>query len=387
MAGPELVTMSTKEVDRLDVIRRVLERALTRVKAAALLGITPRKVRRLCRSYTAQGAAGLVSKRRGKPSNRQLPEDLRARVLDLIRDRYADFGPTLAREKLAEVHELRVGKETLRRWMAAAGIWLPRDQQIPRPHQPRYRRECFGELVQIDGCEHPWFEDRGPSCSLLVYVDDATGKLMEMRFERTESAFGYFEATKVYLRRHGKPVAFYSDKHSIFRVAKDGTAGRGGGVTQFGRALGELNIDIICANSPQAKGRVERMNQTLQDRLVKELRLRGISSSEEGNAFAPGFMEDFNQRFSRPARNPHDAHRPVGDHDLDRIFVWKEERTLSRNLVVHYKRVSYLIQPTAETLGLGRRKGHHLRVARRSRRNPLRRSGAALLRRRQAAPR
>jgi hypothetical protein len=356
MLGPELVTMSMKEVDRLEVLRRVLERGLTRVKAAGLLGISPRQVRRLCGLYVAQGATGLVSKRRGKPSNRQLPADFRARVVDLILDRYADFGPTLAREKLIEVHGLRVGKETLRRWMAAAGVWLPRDQRIPRPHQPRYRRECLGELVQIDGCQHRWFEDRGAPCSLLVYVDDATGKLMEMRFEQTESAFGYFEATKTYLRRHGKPVAFYSDKHSIFRVAKEGTMGRDGGVTQFGRALGELNIDIICANSPQAKGRVERMNQTLQDRLVKELRLRGISSIEEGNAFASEFMEDFNRRFARPARNPHDAHRPVGVHDLDLVFVWKEERTLSRNLVVHYKRVSYLIQPTAETLGLGRRR-------------------------------
>ena len=211
-------------------------------------------------------------------------------------------------------------------------------------------------MVQIDDSRHAWFEDRGPECALLVFVDDATGLLMELRFAQTESAFDYFTATGSYLRQHGKPVAFYSDKHSIFRVTHEGTTGVSKGVTQFGRALGELNIDIICANTPQAKGRVERMNQTLQDRLVKELRLGGISNIDDGNAFGPGFIEDFNRRFARTPRNAHDAHRPVGDQDVDQIFCWQEERTLSRNLVVHFKRVSYHIDPTKETIALGRKK-------------------------------
>jgi hypothetical protein len=182
------------------------------------------------------------------------------------------------------------------------------------------------------------------------------GRLMKLRFAQTESALDYFTATLSYLRHHGKPVAFYSDKHSIFRVPHEGTTGVNKGVTQFGRALAELNIDIICANTPQAKGRVERMNQILQDGLVKELRLAGVSTMADGNAFAPKFMEDFNRRFARIPHNPHDAHRPVGDQDLDQIFSWHEERTMSRNLVVHFKRVSYLIEPTPETLGFGRRK-------------------------------
>jgi len=202
------------------------------------------------------GASGLVTKRRGKVSNNKTPMELRDRVLALIRERYSDFGPTLAAEKLAELHQVHVSRETVRFWMKAEGLWLTREQRVPKPHQPRYRRACLG-------CEHHWFEDRGPPCSLLVYVDDATGTLMELRFARTESAFDYFAAATSYLRRHGKPVAFYSDKHSIFRVAREGTTGRDQGVTQFGRALAELNIDIICANSPQAKGRVERMNSTL----------------------------------------------------------------------------------------------------------------------------
>jgi hypothetical protein len=187
-----------------------------------------------------------------------------------------------------------------------------------------------------------------------VYVDDATGRLMELRFVKSESTFDYFASTVTYLGRHGKPVAFYSDKHSIFRLCHQEATGRADGETQFGRALTELNIDIICANSPQAKGRVERMNKTLQDRLVKELRLCGISNMEDGNAFLPEFTEDYNRRFGRAPQNPHDAHRPLQDgEDLSRIFSWQEERTLSRNLTVHFKRVTYLVEPGPDTLPLG----------------------------------
>jgi hypothetical protein len=193
-----------------------------------------------------------------------------------------------------------------------------------------------------------------------VYIDDATGRLMELRFVKSESTFDYFASTMTYLGRHGKPVAFYSDKHSIFRLCHQGATGRADGETQFGRALTELNIDIICANSPQAKGRVERMNKTLQDRLVKELRLRGICSMEDGNAFLPEFTEDYNRRFGRTPQNPHDAHRPLQDgEDLSRIFSWQEERTMSRNLTVHFKRVTYLVEPGPETSPLG---GKRVRV-------------------------
>jgi hypothetical protein len=204
-----------------------------------------------------------------------------------------------------------------------------------------------GELVQIDGSDHEWFEDRGPRCTLLVYVDDATSRLMELRFVRSESTFDYFAATNSYLRRHGKPVAFYSDKASIFRVNKKDVKG-GDGFTQFGRAMHDLNIDSICANTPAAKGRVERANQTLQDRLVKELRLRGASTREHGNAYLPEFMADYNRRFAREPLNGHDAHRPLRAHEnLARVFTWQEERRLTDNLTLHYKRVMYIVEPSA----------------------------------------
>ncbi len=197
--------------------------------------------------------------------------------------------------------------------------------------------------------DHAWFEDRGPKCTLLVYVDDATSRLVELRFVASESAFDYFASTRTYLERHGKPVAFYSDKASIFRVAAS-EAAKGAGITQFGRALSDLNIDIVCANTPQAKGRVERAHLTLQDRLVKELRLRSISTPETGNAYLPLFRAEYNQRFGREPLNPHDAHRPLrDDEDLDLIFTWQEERKLSRNLTINYKRVMYLVEPGPET--------------------------------------
>jgi hypothetical protein len=187
------------------------------------------------------------------PRNRSYPSAWRAEVLGIIRERYPDFGPTLAAEKLAELHGIHLGRETLRQWMIAAGLWKDRRARLKAVHQPRYRRDCFGELIQIDGSEHWWFEGRGPQCTLLVYIDDATSRLMHLQFVESESTFDYFAATRAYLERYGKPVAFYSDKHGVFRVNKKDAVG-GDGMTQFGRALHALNIDIICANSSQAKG-------------------------------------------------------------------------------------------------------------------------------------
>src|SRR4051812_26348791 len=194
--------------------------------------------------------------------------------------------------------------------MRADGLWRDRRQRLKPVHQPRYRRDCVGELVQIDGSEHWWFEDRGPRCTLLVFIDDATSCLMHLKFVATESTFDYFTVTREYLERYGKPVAFYSDKHATFRVNTVDATG-GDGMTQFGRALHQLNIDIICANTPQAKGRVERAHGTLQDRLVKELRLAGISTIEAGNAFLPAFMGGYNRRLATEPRSDKDLHRPL----------------------------------------------------------------------------
>ena len=266
----------------------------------------------------------------------------------LIRDSYADFGPTLAAEKLRERHGIDLATETVRRIMTDAGFWVPRKLRPPKVHQPRNRRACLGELVQIDGSDHAWFEDRAPACTLLVYVDDATGRLMQLLFVPTESTQAYFTATRGYLERHGKPQAFYSDKASTFRGnARENAEGRG--YTQFGRALFELNIDSLCANTSQAKGRVERMNGVLQDRLVKELRLRGIHSMEAANAFAPAFMADFNAHFAKLPRSDFDAHRLLrGDEDLARIFCWREWRKVSASLTLQYAKVMYLLEDRPE---------------------------------------
>jgi hypothetical protein len=209
----------------------------------------------------------------------------------------------------------------------------------------RERRACFGELVQIDGSEHAWFEDRGPKCTLLVYIDDATGQLLELWFVPQETFFAYCEASRHYFERYGKPVAFYSDRHGIFRVNQPRPLGLSSGLTQFGRAMQELDIQIICANSPQAKGRIERANQTLQDRLVKELRLRGISEMEAGNAYLPEFIEDFNRRFAVAPRSSHDAHRPLlKSENLEVILTHQKTGTLSKNLTVQSNKVVYQIQ-------------------------------------------
>ena len=236
--------------------------------------------------------------------------------------------------------------------MQDAGIWLSRKQRRTF-HQPRLRRECLGELIQIDGSDHHWFEDRAPPCTLLVFIDDATSTLMQLRFVKSESTFSYFNALEGYLGDHGRPVAFYSDKHTVFRVANQ-AAKSGHGMTQFGRAMNDLNIEILCANSSQAKGRVERANRTLQDRLVKELRLAGISDMDTANAFLPGFMERYNARFAKIPRRPDNLHRPL-NVELNRlrdILCLRDERYVDRNLTFRYARKRITLEDTDITRGL-----------------------------------
>jgi hypothetical protein len=346
--GVTVRLMSDGELSRLEVLRDMDQRRLTTEAASQLLGLERRQVFRLLKAYRSEGPTGLISKRRGCPSNRRKPEEFRDKALAIIRKQYWDFGPTLAAEKLREGHGIALGRETLRLWMIAAGIWADRRQRRKHVHQPRPRRECVGELVQVDGCEHWWFEDRGPQCTLLVFIDDATSRLMQLQFVESESTFAYFHAARAYLEAWGKPVAFYSDKHGVFRVNHPGALG-GDGMTQFGRALHALNIDIICANSSQAKGRVERAHKTLQDRLVKELRLAGAATLAVGNALLPAFTADYNARFAKPPANKKDLHRPLraGD-DLEDAFAWKEERTLSQALTLQYDKVIFILEPSEQ---------------------------------------
>lgn len=337
--------MSEKELTRLEVMQRLKEKRLSQAEASGMLGISVRQVKRLYAAYRKSGAKGLVSQRRGKPGNHRLDEMVKQQARDLIYAHYTDFGPTLAHEKLVEKHGLKISDESVRQLMILEGLWKPKRAKAVKIHQMRERRACFGELVQIDGSDHDWFEGRGPRCTLLVFIDDATGKLGELWFVPHESFFGYAEATRHYLMRYGRPVTFYSDKHGIFRVNQGRGAGTGEGITQFGRACQDLEIQIICANTPQAKGRVERANQTLQDRLVKELRLAGISDPAAGNVFLETFRQDFNRRFMVLPRSSHDAHRPLlAKHDLDHILSHQETRTLTKNLTVQYEREIYQIQ-------------------------------------------
>ena len=350
--------MSDEELDRVSVIERVIERRLTQREAARMLGVTSRQVRRLRRVYEEDGRRGLASKQRGRPSNRRLTSALRGEVLATVRSRYAGFGPTLANEKLTEGHGVHLSVETLRHWMIADGLWVERARRAARIQQPRRCRPCRGELIQIDGSDHEWFEERAGRCTLLVFVDDATSALMQLLFCESESAFSYFAAMRAYLETHGKPVALYSDKAGVFRNNRKEPRG-GTGMTQFSRALGSLNIDIVCANTPAAKGRVERAHLTLQDRLVKELRLRAISDVAAANAYAPAFMADYNRRFARAPRSEHDAHRPLlPSNDLGRIFSWQETRRVSKSLTLNYKRVLYVLDPTeAARAACGQRAG------------------------------
>lgn len=344
--------MSEHELQRVEVLSRVLDGSMSAARAAIVMAVSVRHVRRMLSRFRQDGAASLAHRSRGRPSNNRLAEDIRETALSLVRAHYADFGPTLAAEKLAERHGVSVSRETLRTWMTEDGLWLSRKQRRTF-HQPRLRRECYGELIQIDGSDHRWFEDRAPACTLLVFIDDATSTLMQMRFVPSESTFAYFEALDGYLAQHGRPVAFYSDKHSIFRVAK-AEARSGHGMTQFGRALAELNIEILCANSSQAKGRVERANRTLQDRLVKELRLEGISDMVAANAFLPGFMARHNAQFAKTPARPDNLHRPmnVAPNRRADILCWRDQRYVDRQLVLRYERKRIMLEETEITRDL-----------------------------------
>lgn len=335
--------MSQPELTRLEVIQRVKRKTLKQRQAAELLSISVRQVKRLCKAYRADGAAGLISKRRGQPSNNRLPAKTINKARQLLRSRYPDFGPTLATEKLS-IEGVSLSVETVRQLLIGEGLWKAKSVRRPVIHQLRERRPRLGELVQIDGSPHDWFEGRAPKCTLLVFVDDATSRLMYLQFVEAETTFNYFAGVRSYITEFGKPLALYSDKFGVFRVNIP-NALSGTGLTQFGRALKELDIELICAHSPQAKGRVERANQTLQDRLTKELRLRGICTVVAANAYLPEFMADYNQRFAVAPRSAESAHRPLAKcEDLERVLTLCERRTLSKNLTLSYNNVIYQIK-------------------------------------------
>lgn len=339
----EIITLTTKELRRLEVLQGLATGSLQQAEASRLLGLSIRQVKRLCRRYRQGGVSALASCRRNRPPNNALDPALRGRVLDIYRARYDDFGPTLAVEKLQQRDAITISRETLRQWLIAENLWHPH-QQKARPRPPRARRTCFGELVQIDGSPHDWFEKRGPRCTLLLAIDDATGCVGAARLVKAETTNGYFGLLEQYFTKHGLPEAFYSDRHSIFRINTPLVQER---QTQLARALHELDIELICANSPQAKGRVERANRTFQDRLVKEMRLLAISDLDAANAYLPSFIEEHNARFAKAPVLEFDAHRSAEPFDLDLILCQRSERTLSKNLTIQVgDRIYAITEPT-----------------------------------------
>lgn len=342
------IIMSAKEERRIEVMEKLIRKEIKQNKAAKELGISTRQVIRMKKRYKQKGAIGLIHLNRGKESKRKVSQAEIDQVIERIKKSYWDFGPQLAYEKLQENGGLSFRKEKLRQEMIKIGLWKPKQKKKVRVYQMRERRSCEGELVQIDGSPHDWLES-GEELVLLVYIDDATGKLLHLELVEVEDTKNYFQATKKYLERCGKPLAFYCDRHSVFRVnsRKNGSSEvtDSNGLTQFGRAMKELEIELIFANSPQAKGRVERVNQTLQDRLVKEFRLREIKDIVEANKFLDKYQAEYNRRFSVTPRREENAHRELrGDENLEEILVSKEERILSKDLELSYKNSVYQIQ-------------------------------------------
>lgn len=338
------VYMTEKDINRHKICTEIAQNRISQTHAAHQLQISLKQMYRIYKNFKKQGVAGIVSKKKGKPSNHQLNPFIKCRVLELVTcEDYNGFGPTFMCERLHKSHGIRLSVETTRQLMIQSGVWKDKEKRRPVIHQQRKRRAHCGELIQVDGSPHAWFEDRRDPCVLIVFIDDATGRTFGQFFE-SETTAAYMITLRSYIINNGVPLAIYSDKYSVFRVNKPGCL-RKECITQFGRALKELKIELICANSPQAKGRVERANQTLQDRLVKELRLAKINSIDDANKFLDVYWEEYNKKFEKLACNPKDYHRrSLSMEDLDKILCIKEKRKVSKNLEIQYKTVIYQIE-------------------------------------------
>jgi transposase len=348
--------MSQKERDRLVVVRNLAAGKLTQKQAAALMDLSERQTRRILRSYEEEGDAALVHGARGKPSNNRFPDEFKTKVMQLVRECYEDFGPTLACEKLARHHGLELSRETLRQWMMRSGVWKPKKRK-PTYRIRRPRRECFGELVQVDGSHHDWFEiGEGPRPVLLMAVDDATGRNWG-RFAPTESTATVMRLLYEYALQFGLPKAIYADRASHFVTTRDATVPEQlkgiSAETQIQRALRELGVEYIPAHSPQAKGRVERSFGTHQDRLVKEMRIHGINDIEAANTFLEEFYLDaHNDSFAVDPKLKLDVHRPTDGLDLDAIFSRQHTRVVGNDYTIQFENAYYQIGKQSITGGL-----------------------------------
>ena len=352
----ETFHLSEKELQRVAVISSCVQGTLTCARAAELLALTPRHVKRLKSRYRQGSAAALAHVSRGRPSPRRLPEPLRQRILLLARTRYAGFNDHHLCEKLGEVEGLSLGRETLRRLLRSAGLGSPRKRRAPTHRQRRLARAREGEMLLLDASLHRWLEDRGPELTLLGFLDDATRKVLAAEFFPTEDARGYFHLLRRLVRRHGVPLSLYGDRHPVFVRNDDHwsleeqLAGKRQ-PTQFGRALAQLGVTYIAANSPQAKGRIERLWGTFQDRLTSELRLAGAADRDGANAVLRRFLPDYNRRFARPPRAAETAWRPAPEN-LDRICCFVHERSVSNDNVVQWEGRSFQIPPQPKRFSL-----------------------------------
>ncbi len=347
MAAEGIIMATQEELRRLHVIQRVLERGLRQVEAAEILSLSSRHIRRVVRRIKQEGPLGIVHRSRGRASNRKIADQLKGKVVKLCRTIYKGFGPTLASEKLLERDGVRISDETLRGWLIEAGDWK-RTRKTRRHRQWRERRGHPGEMVQIDGSHHAWFEDRGDPCVLMGYIDDATGEPFG-RFYDYEGTMPAMDSFKRYIQRRGLPLKVYLDGHSTYKSTAEPTIEEQlGGVeplSKFERALKELGVEISHAHSPQAKGRIERLFRTFQDRVIKEMRLRGIKTIEEGNKFLEAYLPIYNKRFSVRPREKENVHRPLPKGiDLDAILCVKTERTLRNDFTVAHNHKLYQIE-------------------------------------------
>lgn len=350
----DIIAMSKRELKRLAVIHKVLEKRLAQVKAAEMLDLSDRQVRRIMRRIEVGGDPAIVHGNRGKGSPFKLPNDQEEKIMNIIDKRYYDFGPTFAAEKLLECEKIKISREKLRQLMIEHDIDYPRRKQKGKIHQWRERKHCRGEMIQMDGSDHDWLESRGPKIVFMGYIDDASGEVFG-RFYGYEGTFPAMDSFRQYMASYSIPFSFYVDRHSAYKTTRqpnlDEDLKGEFAKTQFARALNELDIKIIFAQSPQAKGRIERAFETLQDRLVKEMRLAGISTLEQANSFLEGYLPKYNARFAVKPLRKTNLHRPVPKNlNLKEIFCIKEYRTISNGFTFNWRNRMFLIKNPSITM-------------------------------------
>ena len=352
MAGEDIIMMKQEDLRRIHVIRKAIDRIITQKNAAKIIGIGLRQAQRVVRRVRIEGDRGIIHKSRHVPSNRSIPDKIKNKALKLFKAKYPDFGPTLASEKLFERDKIKINDETLRLWLIGANIQYRKRKK--RPHRKwRERKEHYGQMIQMDGSHHDWFEGRGSKCVLMGYIDDATG-IPFGRFHAYEGTIPAMDSFKRYIKKRGIPLSVYLDKHATYKSTKKRTIeeelANQESLSQFERALKELSVEVIHANSPQAKGRIERIFNTFQDRLIKEMRLVNICTIDQANIFLEKYLPIYAKRFAVKPAKADNIHRPISKGmDLDRILCIKTKRALKNDFTVAHEKKLYQVLDNVRT--------------------------------------